>query len=81
MVTKSEEILENLANVPVRSELGLERQGYSRSQLMAAALFGIKEMHEECVELLAKHSPFRKLAKNKGLWLTHRPFIIRYSDK
>ncbi len=67
MVSKAEEILENLANIPARSELGQNKQGYSRSQLMAAALFGIKEMHEECVELLAKHSPFRKLAKNKGL--------------
>lgn len=63
MVTKSEEILENLANVPVRSELGLERQGYSRSQLLAAALFGISELHDEYVELLSKHSQFKGLKR------------------
>ena len=63
MASKAEEILENLANIPARSELGLKRQGYSRSQLMAAALFGIKELHEECLELLSKYSPFHNLKK------------------
>ena len=61
MSSESEKILDKLADIQINESAEEKKSSnlYSRKQLMQAALFGITELHEECVELLAKHSPFR----------------------
>jgi hypothetical protein len=68
----NEEILDNLAILESNPTLGGNAdngglngpnngvKAYTRAELLSAALYGINELHAECVELLAKHSPFGK---------------------
>ncbi len=58
----NEEILDRLATLGSDLPLSCKdkvKQDYSRAELLSAALYGINELHAECVELLAKHSPFK----------------------
>lgn len=59
---KNEEILNNLASSASNSAIPTQKSNkkYTRAELLSAALYGIDELHLECVELLAKHSPFAK---------------------
>lgn len=60
MPLKPEEILDELSQTNNANNVPTNKNNYSRTQLLTAALFGINEMHDECVELLSKHSPFNK---------------------
>ena len=63
-MVKSEEILEILAETGNKDDVPAKKNKYSRTQLLSAALYGIEELHSECVELLSKHSPFKKVKPN-----------------
>lgn len=54
----SERILDRLAEGASFEEL--QERGYSRADLLAAALFGVEELHEEYKELSKKYSPFKE---------------------
>lgn len=56
--TTSEIILESLADGADFEEL--QGKGYSKSELLTAAIFGVAELHEEYKELSRKFSPFKE---------------------
>ncbi len=60
--TTSEKILDRLADGANFAEL--QESGYSKTDLLTAALFGVAELHEEYKELAKKHSQF----KDYNIW-------------
>jgi uncharacterized protein (DUF433 family) len=52
-VTTSEEILEKLAQGASFEDLR-QRYGFSRADFLTAALFGVAELHDEYVTILAR---------------------------
>ena len=60
--TTSEKILDRLAEGANFAEL--QESGYSKKDLLTAALFGVAELHEEYKELAKKHSQF----KDYNIW-------------
>ncbi len=56
-LTTSETILDSLAEGADFEEL--QEMGYSKDDLLTAALFGVAELHEEYKELSKKYSFFK----------------------
>ena len=59
---RSETILDRLAEGANFNDL--EKEGFTKSELMFAAIFGVSELHEEYKELSKKYSFF----KEYNLW-------------
>lgn len=57
--TKSEQILDSLAEGVSFDELKKEK-GYTRKDLLIAALVGVAELHEEYMDLYEKYGQFKQ---------------------